>query len=70
MTWKVIYTRDMVKKMKKMTRHCHVGDSVDSIGSEANPEESSFLRVESNFFLQGLKPKVHYITEVKNTINP
>jgi len=26
--------------------------------------------VESNFFLQGLKPKMHYITGVKNTINP
>jgi len=40
----VIYTRGMVKKIKKMTRHCHVGDSVDSMGSGANPEESSFFK--------------------------
>ena len=53
MTWTVIYTRGMVKKMKnkkKMTRHCHVGDSADSMGSGANPKESSFSRVESKFF--------------------
>jgi len=31
----VIYTRGMVKKM---TRHCHVGDFADSMGSGANPE--------------------------------
>jgi len=40
----VIYTRDMVKKIKKMTCHCHVGDSADSMGSGANPEESSFFK--------------------------
>jgi len=39
----VIYTRDMVKKM---TRHCHVGDSTDSMGSGSPPEESSFLKGE------------------------
>jgi len=37
----VIYTRGMVKKM---TRHCHVGDSADSMGSGTNPEESSFFK--------------------------
>ena len=50
----VIYTRDMVKKM---TRHCHVGDSADSMGSGVNPEESYFSKVESNFFFTGAKPK-------------
>jgi len=40
----VIYTRGMIKKIKKMTRHCHVGDSADSMGSEANLEESSFFK--------------------------
>jgi len=40
MTWTVIYTCGM----KKMTRHCHVGDSADSMGSGANPEESSFFK--------------------------
>jgi len=56
---------------KKMTRHCQVGDSADSMGSGANPEESSFFKVESKkIILQGLKPKVHYITGAKNTINP
>ena len=39
----VIYTRGMVKKM---THHCHVGDSADSIGLGANPEESSFFKGE------------------------
>jgi len=39
----VIYTRDMVKN-KKMTRHCHVGNSADSMGSGANREESSFFK--------------------------
>jgi len=37
----VIYTRGMVKKM---TRHWHVGDSADSMGSGTNPEESSFFK--------------------------
>jgi len=37
----VIYTRGTVKKM---TRHCHVGDFADSMGSEVNPEESSFFK--------------------------
>jgi len=27
-----------------MTHHCHVGDSADSIGLGANPEESSFFK--------------------------
>ena len=27
-----------------MTRHCHVGDSADSMGSGANPKESSFFK--------------------------
>jgi len=40
----VIYTRGMVKKIKKMTRHCHVGDSADSMRSGANPVESSFFK--------------------------
>ena len=39
----VIYTRGMVKKIK-MTCHCHVGDSADSMGSGVNPEESSFFK--------------------------
>jgi len=81
MTWTVIYTRDMVKKM---TRHCHIGDSTDSMRSGVNPEESLFFKGgrfcwlnevggqswrififqgwNLNFFLEGLKPKVHYIT--------
>ena len=66
MTWTVIYTRSMVKK----SRHCHVGDSTDSMGSGPILKNLYFSRVESNFFLQGLKPKVHYITGAKNTINP
>jgi len=37
----VIYTRGMVKKM---TRQCHVGDSVDSMESGVNLEESSFFK--------------------------
>jgi len=45
----VIYTRGMVKKMKKMTRHWHLGDS-DSIGSGVNPEESSFFKSGIYFF--------------------
>jgi len=40
----VIYTRGMVKKLKKMTRHCHVVDSAESMGSGANLEESSFFK--------------------------
>jgi len=40
----VIYTRGMVKKFKKMTRHYHVVDSADSMGSGVNPEESSFFK--------------------------
>jgi len=27
-----------------MTCHCHVGDSADSMGLGANPEESSFFK--------------------------
>jgi len=40
----VIYTHDIVKKIKKMTRHYHVGNSANSMESGANPEESSFFK--------------------------
>jgi len=39
----VFYTLDMVKKM---TCHCHVEDSDDSMGLGVNPEESSFFKGE------------------------
>jgi len=41
-----------------MTHHCHVGDSADSMGSGANPEESSFFKGGIYFFFfTGAKPK-------------
>jgi len=36
--------RKKMKKKKKMTRHYHVGDYADSMGSGDNPEESSFFK--------------------------
>jgi len=51
----VIYTRDMVKKM---TRHCHVGDSADSRGRGSILKNLHISRMKSNFiFFTGVKPK-------------
>jgi len=62
----VIYTRGMVKKNDTSLprrRFCWL----NGIGGQSW-RIFVFQKWNLNFFLQGLNPKVHYITGVKNTI--